>query len=583
MKNNKESLYLQERAYLRELAQRVAKESPHLTDFLATAHDPDIQRLFEAFSLLIARLRDKLEDDFPEITLGILSPIWPLVLCPVPPATVMQFFPTDGEHQGAADIPRNTAVSAQAEEQLLTFKTCRPLHIEPLVVRDRRVKKTGTHSEIILTLCQTGSTSSVWKCGALSFFLGTDTEQAAQLSLWLDQHLCEMSVSAQGEQRKLNCFPYGWHDLLDKPILPMKKSPYTGLQTLVEYYALPHLYNFVTLDISRDRAEVPLNADGTFELVFRFEGELPLDDVGDAFMLGWVPAIHLEKRLSPPILLSAENHCYPLPLGDSVKLFRLHDVQVVQQPDDDAQRGTPYRYLPIAQFTPAAELLAGEEPDYFYYQLRTERDLLDRIQHRLHFFDLTGKPARNLPELAVACDFTGYHEPAMALAQSTISVMQEGSPSHLSVHNITPVTPDFPPMLQDNSGWPLLSCLASPPILLFTTEGMQHFLRLFNHYAEFNRPLSRHIQRHIDGIMQVEEILIDRMKLGCPVRGRLLSLTLNPDCYANQGEMYRFCRLIHETMACFVSQSTFVKLDVSIPNQKNLWKFKEVYGARMEM
>ncbi|MDX8001275.1 type VI secretion system baseplate subunit TssF, partial [Xenorhabdus sp. Reich] len=106
-----------------------------------------------------------------------------------------------------------------------------------------------------------------------------------------------------------------------KPILPMKKGTYTGLQTLVEYYALPHLYNFVTLDISRDRTEVPLNADGTFELIFRFEGELPLDDIGDAFMLGCVPAIHLENRISPPILLNAENNCYPLLLGDSVKLF----------------------------------------------------------------------------------------------------------------------------------------------------------------------------------------------------------------------------------------------------------------------
>ncbi|WP_319940576.1 type VI secretion system baseplate subunit TssF [Xenorhabdus littoralis] len=115
MINNKESLYLQECAYLRELAQRVAKESPHLTDFLATAHDPDIQRLFEAFALLIARLQDKLEDDFPEITHGILSRIWPLALCPVPPTTVMQFCPADGEHQGVADIPKSTSVSAQVD------------------------------------------------------------------------------------------------------------------------------------------------------------------------------------------------------------------------------------------------------------------------------------------------------------------------------------------------------------------------------------------------------------------------------------------------------------------------------------
>ncbi|MDE9495784.1 type VI secretion system baseplate subunit TssF [Xenorhabdus bovienii] len=583
MNNKKESLYLQELAYLRELAQQVAKESSHLKDFLDTPRDPDIERVFEAFALLISNLRDKIEDDFPELTHGILSRIWPLALSPIPPTTILQFFPADGEHQGATDIPVGTSISALVDEQLLAFKTSRSLHIEPLMVRDRTVKKTSTHSEIILTLCQTGHSSPVWQSGPLSFFLGTDTGQAAQLSLWLDQHICDVSLRTQGEQRKLSCFPYGWHNLFDNPVLPTEKSTYAGLQTLVEYYARPHLYNFMTVDLSHSCREVPLEADGTFELIFRFEGELPLDDVNDAFMLGCVPAIHLETRVSPPIPLSAENHSYPLPMGESVQLFRLRDVQVIQQPDEGKQRGTPYRYLPIDQFTPAADLLAGVEPDYFYYQLRTERDLLDRIQHRLHFFDLTGKPAGNLPALSVACDFLGYHKSAIKLGQGTLTVMQEGSPAHLSVHNITPVATDSPSMLQDNSGWPLLSCLSSPPVLLFTTEGMKHFLRLFDHYAEFNRPLSRHIRQHIDGILHVEERLIDRMWRGRPVRGHLLLLTLNPDCYANPGEMYRFCRLINQAMACFVSQSTYVKLDVYTHNQKLPWEFNEVYGEWMNM
>ncbi|WP_275387397.1 type VI secretion system baseplate subunit TssF [Xenorhabdus bovienii] len=80
MINNKESLYLQERAYLRELAQCIAKESPHLADFLVSSHDPEIARVFEAFALLISHVRDKLEDEFPEITHGILARIWPLAL-----------------------------------------------------------------------------------------------------------------------------------------------------------------------------------------------------------------------------------------------------------------------------------------------------------------------------------------------------------------------------------------------------------------------------------------------------------------------------------------------------------------------
>ncbi|WP_338804370.1 type VI secretion system baseplate subunit TssF [Xenorhabdus griffiniae] len=209
MKNEKESLYLKERAYLRELAEHIAKESPHLAEFLVSSHDPDIVRVFETFAFLIANLRDKLEDNFPEIVHGILSRIWPLALSPIPPTTIMQFTPTDDEHQGTAEIPIGTSVSASLNGQLLDFKTCRSLHIEPLIVQERAVRKTGTHSEIILTLCQTGSASSFWQSGALSFFLGTDTKRAAQLSLWLDQHICDISLNTQGERRTIKHFPYG--------------------------------------------------------------------------------------------------------------------------------------------------------------------------------------------------------------------------------------------------------------------------------------------------------------------------------------------------------------------------------------
>ncbi|MGJ0579010.1 type VI secretion system baseplate subunit TssF [Xenorhabdus bovienii] len=268
-----------------------------------------------------------------------------------------------------------------------------------------------------------------------------------------------------------------------------------------------------------------------------------------------------------------------------MQLFRLRDIRVTQQPDEQQQRGTPYHYLPIDQFTSAAHLLAeNDEQDTFYYQLRTERHLLEHIQHGLHFFDLTGKPADNLPALTVACEFLGYHEHAINLAPGTISVTQEVTPSHLSVHNITSVTTDYPPMILDNPGWPLLSGLASAPMMLFATENLKQFLSLFDRYADINRPLSRQIRQHIDGILHVEESLTDRLKQGRPVRGRKLSLTLNPDCYRNPGEMYRFCRLINQVIACFISHSSFVLLEVFTPhNHKALWEYWHVDGLRPDM
>ncbi|MEQ1966515.1 type VI secretion system baseplate subunit TssF [Xenorhabdus nematophila] len=96
MKNNKESLYLQELAYLREKMKLVAAENPHLAQFLDQPNDPDIQRVLEGVALLSSNVRSTVEDEFPQVAHEILGRIWPHPLRPVPLTTIMQFTP----HQG---------------------------------------------------------------------------------------------------------------------------------------------------------------------------------------------------------------------------------------------------------------------------------------------------------------------------------------------------------------------------------------------------------------------------------------------------------------------------------------------------
>ncbi|MDB6373724.1 type VI secretion system baseplate subunit TssF [Photorhabdus bodei] len=83
--NKKESLFLQELQYIRQLAQEAAKENPHLADFLSEgAGDPDIERVMQGFALSASRIREKIEDEFPELTSGMLAHIWPYAICHVP-------------------------------------------------------------------------------------------------------------------------------------------------------------------------------------------------------------------------------------------------------------------------------------------------------------------------------------------------------------------------------------------------------------------------------------------------------------------------------------------------------------------
>ncbi len=590
MNNNKESLYLQELAYLREKAKLMAAEFPHLEPFLSTPYDPDIERLFEGFSLLTSNLRSTIEDDFPQVTHDMLGRIWPHTLRPVPPTTIIQFTPHQGVHQGAVDIPQGVPITTAEGEHTLRFRTCRPLHIEPFIVLDKQIQKTREYSEIIVTLRQTGTVSGRWQAGLLQFFLGTDRERAAQLSLWLEQHLDDIYLRTQNEEKRLRYARlHGCDTNFHHSVLPTDNNHFDRLQRMTEYYCLPHVFDFVTVD-ALDYRELPLNRNGSFELIFRLEGELPLETVGDAFQLGCVPAVHLETMVSPPIPL-AENHAhYPIPLSETERLFRLQGVQTARQPGGKQSHAKTPHFQPVTQFCEKSGWLLDEgEADNLYFQPQLSIDLLGRIQNRIHFLGADGKDATKLPFQPVCVHFIGYHTQAMTLGSGTITESQESVPSHLRACNITAVSPDFPPMVAGKSDWALIDTLNHTPFLLFNTKSMKNFLRLYDCYTGHDRALSRRMQQHIDGIVHLDAHFDSRLdygpgRPGGVINGNTLHLHLNPACYENDGTMYQFCWMINQLLASFVVRDNFIMLEIYRQDEQTaLWAFPHQLGMRREM
>ncbi|PHM24518.1 type VI secretion system baseplate subunit TssF [Xenorhabdus budapestensis] len=590
MKNNKESLYLQELAYLREKAKLMAAECPHLESFLSTSHDPDIERLFEGFSLLTSNLRSTIEDSFPQITHDMLRRIWPHTLRPVPPTTIIQFTPHQGVHQGAVDIPPGAPITTAEQEKALRFRTCRPLHIEPFIVLNRQIQKTREYSEITLTLCQTGAVSDRWQVGLLQFFLGTDRERAAQLSLWLEQYLDEIYLRTQNEEKRLRYSKlYGCDAHDHHSILPTSHNHFDHLQRMTEYYCLPHVFDFVTFD-ALDYRELPLNRDGSFELIFRLEGELPLETLGDAFQLGCVPAVHLETMSSQPILPEENNAYYAIPLLETERLFQLQGIQTARQLGGKQSHGKTLHFQPVAQFHEKNDWLRDEgQPNNLYFQPRLSIDLLGRIQNRIHFLGTDGKDATRLPPQPVCAHFIGYHTQAMTLTPGDITESQESVPAHLRARNITPVSPDFPPMVMGKSDWSLIGVLNTTPFLLFNPVSLKDFLRLYDCYAEHDRALSRRMQQHIDGIVDMETLPGSRLDFSKRGQGRLINgntlhLHLDPACYENDGMMYQFCQVIDQLLACFVVRDNFILLEIYRQGeQAALWTFPQRVGLRSEM
>ena len=70
---------------------RFSKVASRLRLAADSVEDPHVSRLIDSFALLTARLRLKIEDEFPEICQAMLQSLYPQYLAPVPSTAICQF------------------------------------------------------------------------------------------------------------------------------------------------------------------------------------------------------------------------------------------------------------------------------------------------------------------------------------------------------------------------------------------------------------------------------------------------------------------------------------------------------------
>lgn len=151
-----ERFYREELDYLRQLGKLLAQEKPYLARFLAEKEgDPDVERLLEAFAFLSGGLRQKLEDEFPEFTHGLINMLWPNYLRPVPAMTVIEYQPRK-ELQTFVQVCRDELIKTGKSDRSQTgaqgaltsgentslpvchFTLARDTWLQPLLVQDVR-------------------------------------------------------------------------------------------------------------------------------------------------------------------------------------------------------------------------------------------------------------------------------------------------------------------------------------------------------------------------------------------------------------------------------------------------------------
>lgn len=586
-----ESAFRKEKAYLKELAVKIAEQNPALADFIGIqAADPDVERLLEAFSLLTAGLRQKVEDAFPEITENVLSRIWPLLLYPVPGSSMIHFSPKDRAftdkirvRQGAQLFAHKEFAhkeSVHKEEENIAFRLGRSVTIEPLTLVKKQINKTNNKTLFELTFYYHGSQQN-YLPDVLTLFLGNITQTAAELRLWFEQYL-EKAWLVRGhevvsiDESLISTLTPSPEQLL----LPVEKNEFWPFQLLYEYFYLPHIHDFITVDFPRLLRGVVFRPGEYFTLRFQFDGLLPLsqEDIEQSFILNCAPVINLEDSVSPPVAFQKEQHSYAIPQLENEGIFAIHAVTVAAEPEDRA-RGEKKQFYPIREYYSGAHFRPNQQNEY-YYETVIEQTAIGRRLHRIRFYNSEAAPLLRTGHRFFICHYSRFNLDSDSLAVGAITERGIAIPSELSVTNITPVTPALPAVTNSQQHWHLLGNLSQAPFLLNNLNAVKEMLQSLNLHASLNQPQARRIQQYINGIAGVKAWPVDKLIQGQPIRGMQFEMTLDETCYPSRGEMYVFASVLAYFFPFSLTQNSFLLTDVIVQQTGEKWFLPQVSGTR---
>ena len=86
--------YQDELTYLRDLGREFAAAYPGIAPMLAErGGDPDVERLLEGVAFLTGKIRQKLDDELPEVIHSVASLLFPHYLRQIPATSIIEFTP----------------------------------------------------------------------------------------------------------------------------------------------------------------------------------------------------------------------------------------------------------------------------------------------------------------------------------------------------------------------------------------------------------------------------------------------------------------------------------------------------------
>ncbi|WP_109125969.1 type VI secretion system baseplate subunit TssF [Dyella sp. C11] len=575
--------FREEMDYLRRLGREFAKDNPQLARFLGDeAADPDVERLLEGFAFLSAKLRLKIEDDFPELTHSLLQLLWPNYLRPLPSATIVKFDPVDRAITRRQVIPRGTRMLSRPVDGVqCEFRTCTDVALYPFHLHDVSDAHTREKSVVRIDLSPTSDNAlNTFDCDQLDFHLSGDDVSARTLYLWLAKYLSEIRLEVDGDLHKLPAdlirFP-GFNP--DESLLPYPKNVFDGYRILQEYFVFPQRFHFFRLD--RLRSAWPAKPAKHVRFEFHFWRPMPTDirlRMAD-ISLYCAPAVNLFEHDAEPIHLNGravDQRLQPSGLRtDAYEIFSV-DAADSYRREPDGQKGHLLRtFYAFESLQHEIEHARGRTA--LYYRTRLQQSINDDgVIHRIAFVrgDETAYIGQGeTVSLSMTC--TNRDLP-LALGVGDICLLTQTTPMYATFSNITRPTPSYRPVLDGELLWTLISSLSLNYLSLLSAAPLKAVVRAYDFAALHDIQHARATRKRLAGVKNAVTRPADALMKGLPIRGLSTQLTLDQSAFLCEGDLYLFGTVLSHFFALYASINAFHQLDVinTSNNERYQWPWQ---------
>lgn len=585
-----EHYFRDELAFLRLQGREFADAYPELTRFLSEQNtDPDVERLLEGFAFLTGNLRAKIEDEFPELTHGLLNMLWPNYLRPVPSMTIMQFSVIPGAIAQPALVRQGCQLdSLPLDEVTCHFQTCHDTWVYPADIRHIAAQSGNDLSTISLDIALHAPLPlSELQLDKLRFFLGGDSYTAYELYFWLSNQLSHIELEIDGkrfrqEAKALKSVGFERDDAL----LPYPNNVYSGYRILQEYFCFPESFLFFELS-GGEWPKQPLPV-SEFKVHFCFDRSLPaeLKIRPDSFMLNCVPAINLFQHDSEPVNLNGRQAEYPLKASyrhaDSFEIFSVDQVEGWVEGNLGRSRGTPRIYQPFESFQHQIE--RAKQRLALYYRVRVKEAVSgDGFEHSLSFVRGDETTTVELDEsISVTLTCTNRSR-AARLKVGSVCVPTGSSPSFATFRNLIRPTRPLRPALDGSLHWTLISNLSLNYVSLLRRDALVQVLRTYDFPALHDKQAEQASRKRLAGIEEIETKPVDRLVRGMPVRGLKSVLSIRQSAFGSEGELYLFSTVLAHFFSLYASVNAFHLLEVVNLDNKERYQWPVQIGQHSLM